>query len=62
MVGGETLGDGNGGVLTVTRRVDVGGMDMTMGDNIDDVLVQAEDRYLSGEVSFLAGLGHRHLD
>lgn len=62
MVGGETVGDGNGGMVTVTRRVDAGGMDMTIGDNIDDVLVQAEDRFFSGEVDFLGGLGNRHLD
>lgn len=62
MVGGETGVDGSGGMVTVTRGVDAGGMDMTMGDDIDDVLVQAEDRFLSGEVGFLGGLGHRHLD
>lgn len=62
MVGGETVGDGNGGMVTVTRGVDATGMDMTMGDNIDDVLVQAEGRFLSSEVSFLGGLGHRHLN
>lgn len=62
VVGGETVVDGSGGMVTVTRGVDAGGMDMTMGDNIDDVLVQAEDRFLSGEVGFLGGLGHRHLD
>lgn len=56
MVGGETVGDGSGGMVTVTRGVDAGGMDMTMGDSIDDVLVQAEDRLLSGEVGFLGGL------
>lgn len=56
MVGGETVEDGNGGMVTVTRGVDAGGMDMTMGDNIDDVLVQAEDSFLSGNVGFLGGL------
>lgn len=56
MVGGETVEDVNGGMVTVTRGVDAGGMDMTMGDNIDDVLVQAEDSFLSGNVGFLGGL------
>lgn len=56
VVGGETVGDGSGGMVAVMRGVDAGGMDMTMGDNIDDVLVQAEDRLLSGEVGFLGGL------
>lgn len=62
MVGGETVEDGNGGMVTVTRGVDAGGMDMTMGDNIDDVLVQAEDRFLSGDVGFLGGILHRRVD
>lgn len=44
MVDGETVEDGNGGMVMVPRGVDASGMDMAMGDNIDDVLVQAEDR------------------
>lgn len=62
VVGGETVAeDGNGGMVTVTAGgvVDrAGGMGggMGMGENIDDVLVQAEDRFLSGDVGFLGGL------
>ena len=44
VVDGETVEDGNGGMVMVPRGVDASGMDMAMGDNIDDVLVQAEDR------------------
>lgn len=60
-VGGETVGeDGNGGVVTVTgvgldRAGGMGG-GMVVGENIDDVLVQAEDRFLSSDVGFLGGL------
>lgn len=60
-VGGETVGeDGNGVVVTVTgvgldRAGGMGG-GMVVGENIDDVLVQAEDRFLSSDVGFLGGL------
>lgn len=62
VVGGETVAeDGNGGIVTVTAGVVVdraGGMggSMGMGENIDDVLVQAEDRFFSGDVGFLGEL------
>lgn len=54
---GDTVEDGAGGMVTVTG-VEAGGigMDMNMGENIDDLLVQAEDRLLSGDVDFLGGL------
>lgn len=60
-VGGETVAeDGNGGVVTVTgvgldRAGGMGG-GMVVGENIDDVLVQAEDSFLSSDVGFLGGL------